>query len=40
VGDREVQTLEVLVRHEGKALTKRLIECAFVPLLGKEGWTS
>ena len=38
VGDRDIQTLEVMVRQEGKALSKRLIECAFVPLLGKEGW--
>ncbi|GJM44150.1 MAG: protein-L-isoaspartate O-methyltransferase [Gemmatimonadota bacterium] len=39
VGDRDVQTLEVMVRKDGKALSKRLIECTFVPLLGKEGWT-
>lgn len=40
VGDREVQTLEVMVKKgDGEALSKRLIECAFVPLLGREGWT-
>ncbi|MBZ0269466.1 protein-L-isoaspartate(D-aspartate) O-methyltransferase, partial [bacterium] len=38
VGDREVQTLEVMVKKgDGEALSKRLIECAFVPLLGREG---
>jgi protein-L-isoaspartate(D-aspartate) O-methyltransferase len=40
VGDREIQTLEVMIKQkDGKALSKRLIECAFVPLLGREGWT-
>jgi protein-L-isoaspartate(D-aspartate) O-methyltransferase len=40
VGDREVQTLEVMVKKgDGEALSKRLIECAFVPLLGQEGWS-
>jgi len=39
VGDRDIQTLEVMVKQEdGTALSKRLIECAFVPLLGREGW--
>lgn len=38
VGDRETQTLEVIVKKNGKALSKRLLECAFVPLLGQEGW--
>lgn len=39
VGDREIQTLEVMIkRDDGEALSKRLIECAFVPLLGREGW--
>ena len=40
VGDRDIQTLEVMVKQDdGKALSKRLIECAFVPLLGQEGWS-
>lgn len=38
IGDREVQTLEVIVKERGKALSRRLIECAFVPLVGREGW--
>jgi len=40
VGGRDVQTLEVMVKKgDGEALSKRLIECAFVPLLGREGWS-
>ena len=38
VGDREVQTLEVIVKERGEALSRRVIECAFVPLVGREGW--
>ncbi len=38
VGDREIQCLEVIVRDREKAKTRRLIDCAFVPLVGREGW--
>ncbi|MFN8176374.1 MAG: protein-L-isoaspartate(D-aspartate) O-methyltransferase [bacterium] len=38
IGDRESQRLEVVTRERGQALSRRLVECAFVPLLGKEGW--
>ena len=39
IGDRESQQLEVVTKDRGRALSRRLIECAFVPLLGKEGWS-
>jgi protein-L-isoaspartate(D-aspartate) O-methyltransferase len=39
IGDRESQRLEAVTRERGKALARRLVECAFVPLLGKEGWS-
>ena len=38
VGDREIQCLEVIVRNGSKARTRRLVDCAFVPLVGREGW--
>ena len=38
IGDRESQVLEVVTKEKGKALSRRIIDCAFVPLLGKEGW--
>ncbi len=38
IGDRESQVLEVVTKHKGKALARRIIDCTFVPLLGKEGW--
>jgi protein-L-isoaspartate(D-aspartate) O-methyltransferase len=38
VGDRDFQSLEVVVKRGGKARTSRLIDCAFVPLVGREGW--
>ena len=38
VGDREIQCLEVIVRNGSKARTQRLVDCAFVPLVGREGW--
>ena len=38
VGDREMQCLEVIVRDGEKAKTRRLVECTFVPLVGREGW--
>lgn len=39
IGDRESQRLEAVTKERGKALSRRLVECAFVPLLGKEGWS-
>jgi len=38
VGDRESQRLEVIVKKHGLARTRQLVECAFVPLQGKQGW--
>lgn len=38
IGDRESQVLEVVTKEKGRALSRRIIDCAFVPLLGKEGW--
>jgi protein-L-isoaspartate(D-aspartate) O-methyltransferase len=38
IGDRESQVLEVVTKSKGKALARRLLDCTFVPLLGKEGW--
>jgi hypothetical protein len=29
----------VVVKSQGKALARRLVDCTFVPLLGKEGWS-
>ena len=38
VGDREVQRLEVVRKVGGKPKVTALVDCAFVPLLGEEGW--
>ena len=38
VGDREVQTLELAVKRRGKIHRHRVLDCAFVPLLGRAGW--
>ena len=38
VGDRESQRLEVIVKKHGRARTRQLVECAFVPLQGEQGW--
>jgi protein-L-isoaspartate(D-aspartate) O-methyltransferase len=38
VGDRDLQTLEVIDKVGGKITRRQLVECAFVPLLGQEGW--
>jgi protein-L-isoaspartate(D-aspartate) O-methyltransferase len=38
VGGRDLQTLEVLEKRHGRVRSQRVIDCAFVPLLGKEGW--
>jgi protein-L-isoaspartate(D-aspartate) O-methyltransferase len=38
VGDREVQRLEVIQKVHGKPKVTTLVDCAFVPLLGEEGW--
>ncbi len=39
VGDRDLQTLEVVDRRGGTMTRRRLVDCAFVPLLGQEGWS-
>ena len=39
IGDRDSQVLEVVTKKRGEALARRLVECTFVPLLGREGWT-
>jgi protein-L-isoaspartate(D-aspartate) O-methyltransferase len=39
IGDRESQVLEVVTKSRGQALARRIVDCAFVPLLGKEGWS-
>jgi protein-L-isoaspartate(D-aspartate) O-methyltransferase len=39
VGDRELQTLELVERRGGQITRRRLVDCAFVPLLGQEGWS-
>jgi len=38
VGDREVQKLEVVTKLGGQPKVSSLVDCAFVPLLGAEGW--
>jgi protein-L-isoaspartate(D-aspartate) O-methyltransferase len=38
VGDREVQKLDVIVKRDGKPKMQQLVDCAFVPLVGEEGW--
>jgi protein-L-isoaspartate(D-aspartate) O-methyltransferase len=38
VGDREVQTLELAVKRQGKIQRHKVLDCAFVPLLGRAGW--
>jgi protein-L-isoaspartate(D-aspartate) O-methyltransferase len=38
VGDREVQKLEVITKIDGEPKVTSLVDCAFVPLLGEEGW--
>ena len=38
IGDRDSQRLEVVTREKDQALSRRLVDCAFVPLLGREGW--
>jgi protein-L-isoaspartate(D-aspartate) O-methyltransferase len=38
VGNRESQQLEVIQKKHGQARVRRLVECAFVPLQGKQGW--
>ncbi len=39
VGDRETQTLERIEKRGGVPTKSRLVECAFVPLIGQEGWS-
>jgi protein-L-isoaspartate(D-aspartate) O-methyltransferase len=40
VGTRWNETLLCVRKQEGKVLTEDLGACAFVPLVGEEGWTS
>jgi protein-L-isoaspartate(D-aspartate) O-methyltransferase len=39
VGDRRLQYLLRLTRTDRGTETERLVSCAFVPLVGREGWT-
>jgi protein-L-isoaspartate(D-aspartate) O-methyltransferase len=39
VGDRYLQTLELLIKKEGQMETKRLASVRFVDLVGEYGWS-
>jgi protein-L-isoaspartate(D-aspartate) O-methyltransferase len=39
VGDRESQRLQVVEKAGGRPRLRRLVDCAFVPLVGEEGWS-
>lgn len=38
VGDEYSQVLNVVKKHKGRIYRKEYFGCAFVPLIGKEGW--
>lgn len=38
VGDRYSQTLEVVRKIDGRERREPVLECRFVPLIGKQGW--
>lgn len=40
IGPREMQNLVVVERHGTEWVTEKLLECRFVPLLGREAWAS
>jgi protein-L-isoaspartate(D-aspartate) O-methyltransferase len=40
VGDRDSQRLEVIEKAGGRPRPRHLVDCAFVPLVGEEGWSS
>lgn len=39
VGERDLQTLVLVERSGTSFVTRRLMACRFVPLVGEEGWT-
>jgi protein-L-isoaspartate(D-aspartate) O-methyltransferase len=39
VGSRELQTLWIVTRARGAYETDTSINCVFVPLVGRDGWT-
>lgn len=39
IGDRNYQILNVVKNDGGNPKTEKSVECTFVPLLGKEGWS-
>jgi protein-L-isoaspartate(D-aspartate) O-methyltransferase len=38
VGDRDIQTLVLAMKRHGKIRRHKVLDCAFVPLLGRAGW--
>ncbi len=40
VGDKYTQSLQVIIKKDGKFIEQQEFLCAFVPLIGKEGWSS
>jgi len=38
VGDEHSQVLNLVQKHKGRIYRKEFFGCAFVPLIGKEGW--
>jgi len=38
VGDEETQKLVVLTKKDGEFIRRELVNCKFVPLIGKFGW--
>ncbi len=40
VGDRWSQTLEAIQKIDGRPRQTQILECRFVPLIGKQGWRS
>jgi protein-L-isoaspartate(D-aspartate) O-methyltransferase len=38
VGDEYSQVLNLVKKHKGRIYRKEFFNCAFVPLIGKEGW--
>ncbi|MBN2620825.1 protein-L-isoaspartate(D-aspartate) O-methyltransferase [candidate division WOR-3 bacterium] len=38
VGDEYSQVLNLVKKHKGRIYRKEFFSCAFVPLIGKEGW--
>ncbi|MDI6739504.1 MAG: protein-L-isoaspartate(D-aspartate) O-methyltransferase [Candidatus Edwardsbacteria bacterium] len=40
LGDRDMQTLEIIEKKEGREVRTSLDRCMFVPLIGKDGWNN